>query len=63
MPVLANEPLNLLQRAAEDLEYCELINQAVTRPKKDGERILFIAAFAISSFSSMRCKERLVRKV
>ncbi|CCJ31322.1 unnamed protein product, partial [Pneumocystis jirovecii] len=62
MPVLANEPLNLLQRAAEDLEYCELINQAVTRPKKDGERILFIAAFAISSFSSMRCKERLVRK-
>ncbi|KAG4300664.1 hypothetical protein PCK1_003093 [Pneumocystis canis] len=62
MPVIANEPLNLLQRAAEDLEYSELINEAINRPKKDGERILFIAAFAISSFSNMRCKERLVRK-
>ncbi|KAG4304118.1 hypothetical protein PORY_002482 [Pneumocystis oryctolagi] len=62
MPVIANEPLNLLQRAAEDLEYSELLNEAVSRPKKDGERILFIAAFAVSSFSSMRCKERLVRK-
>lgn len=62
MPVIANEPLNLLQRVAEDLEYSELIDQAVNKPKKDGERILFIAAFAISSFSNMRCKERLIRK-
>ncbi|KTW28135.1 hypothetical protein T552_01994 [Pneumocystis carinii B80] len=62
MPVIANEPLNLLQRAAEDLEYSELIDKAINKPKKDGERILYIAAFAISSFSNMRCKERLVRK-
>ncbi|EMR09714.1 hypothetical protein PNEG_01900 [Pneumocystis murina B123] len=62
MPVIANEPLNLLQRAAEDLEYSELIDQAINKPKKDGERILYIAAFAISSFSNMRCKERLIRK-
>lgn len=62
MPVTANEPLNLLQRVAEDLEYSELIDQAINKPKKDGERILYIAAFAISSFSNMRCKERSVRK-
>ncbi|ODQ54926.1 hypothetical protein SAICODRAFT_69573 [Saitoella complicata NRRL Y-17804] len=63
MPVASNEPLNLLQRIAEELEYSRLLTVAQTKPKEDGERILWIAAFACSAFSNMRAKERSVRKV
>lgn len=62
MPVSANEPTSLLQRLAEQLEYSELIDTAVTTSGENGERILHIAAFAVSGFSNARLKERAVRK-
>ncbi|KIJ21564.1 hypothetical protein PAXINDRAFT_165033 [Paxillus involutus ATCC 200175] len=53
LPVSFNEPLTLLQRTAEELEYHELLHQAV---KANGpiERICFVAAFAISSYAHTR---------
>ncbi|OJD32695.1 oxysterol binding protein [Diplodia corticola] len=62
MPVSANEPTSLLQRVAEQMEYSELIDAAVNAPAEDGSRILYIMAFAISSFSNARVKERAIRK-
>ncbi|KAI5805800.1 Oxysterol-binding protein-domain-containing protein [Geopyxis carbonaria] len=62
MPVSANEPISLLQRSAEQLEYSELLDLAVDAPIENGERLLYIAAFAISSFSNSRVKERSIRK-
>ena len=61
MPVSANEPTSLLQRAAEQLEYSSLLDTASTN-SDSAERILHIAAFAISNFSSGRVKERAIRK-
>jgi len=62
MPVSANEPISLLQRMSEQLEYSELLDQAIAAPVANGERILHIAAFAISNFSGARIKERAIRK-
>lgn len=62
MPVTANEPLSLLQRQAEQMEYSELLDSAVNAPADTGERLLHIAAFAISSLSNSRQKERAIRK-
>lgn len=61
MPVSANEPLSLLQRAAEQLEYSQLLDHAgkCTDPF---ERLMYVAAFAISSLSNTRVKERSIRK-
>lgn len=61
-PAATNEPLGLLQKVAEDLEYSELLDSAAEQTLEDGSRILMVAAFAISSFSSMRHKERAKRK-
>ena len=62
MPVSANEPISVLQRLAEQLEYSELLDAATTAPLETGERLLYVAAFAVSSFSNMRVKERSIRK-
>lgn len=62
MPVSANEPISLLQRVSEQLEYTSLLDAAVTADADTGERLLYIAAFAISSFSNARVKERAIRK-
>ncbi|KAH7135394.1 Oxysterol-binding protein-domain-containing protein [Dendryphion nanum] len=62
MPVTTNEPTSGLQRLAEQLEYSELLDAAVTAPSDTGERLMYIAAFAVSAFSLMRVKERAVRK-
>lgn len=62
MPVSANEPISLLQRLAEQLEYSELLDAAAKAPEESGERILFVSAFAISAFSNARVKERAIRK-
>lgn len=62
MPVSANEPTSLLQRLAEQLEYSELLDEAVNAPKERGERLLYVAAFATSSFSNCRVKDRSIRK-
>ncbi|KIW88970.1 uncharacterized protein Z519_10454 [Cladophialophora bantiana CBS 173.52] len=61
MPVSANEPLSLLQRAAEQLEYSQLLDNAV-RCSDAFERLMHVAAFAISSLSNTRVKERSIRK-
>lgn len=61
MPVSANEPISLLQRASEQLEYCSLLDKAATAT--DGvERLIYITAFAISPLSGVRLKERAARK-
>ncbi|TGJ82245.1 hypothetical protein E0Z10_g6524 [Xylaria hypoxylon] len=61
MPVSANEPTSMLQRVAEQLEYAQLLDQAA-RQKIPRDRLLFVTAFAISSFSINRAKERAMRK-
>lgn len=61
-PAATNEPLTLLQRIAEDLEYSELLDAACEASAEDGSRIFQIAAFALSAFASARHKERAKRK-
>ncbi len=61
MPVSANEPTSLLQRIAEQLEYAQLLNEAAAKARAE-ERLLYVAAFAISQFSGGRAKERAIRK-
>jgi hypothetical protein len=62
MPVSANEPTSALQRLAEQLEYSELLDSAVTAAPETGERLVYMAAFAISAFSNARVKDRAIRK-
>jgi len=61
MPVSANEPLSLLQRAAEQLEYSQLLDSADSCTDVF-ERLMYVTAFAVSSLSSSRIKERSIRK-
>ncbi|KAG8418302.1 Oxysterol-binding protein 3 [Metarhizium acridum] len=61
MPVSANEPISLLQKVAEPLEYAQLLDKAC-RQKSPTERLLFVTAFAVSRFSGGRAKERAIRK-
>ena len=61
MPVSANEPTSLLQKAAENLEYSELLDTA-SKNSDPAERMLYVTAFALSSFSNARVKERSIRK-
>ena len=61
MPVSANEPLSLLQRAAELLEYTSLLDRAA-RTTDSVERLMYVTAFAVSSLSSNRMRERSIRK-
>ncbi|KAI3398396.1 hypothetical protein diail_9216 [Diaporthe ilicicola] len=61
MPVSANEPTSLLQRVAEQLEYANLLDQAAKQAQPN-ERMLYVAAFAVSQFSGSRGKERAIRK-
>lgn len=61
MPVSANEPTSLLQRAAETFEYSNLLDKAANAT--DGlERLIYVTAFAISPLSNARVKERAIRK-
>lgn len=61
MPVSANEPLSLLQKVSEQLEYAQLLDQAAQQ-KLEKDRMLYVAAFAVSQFSSGRTRERAIRK-
>lgn len=61
MPVSANEPLSMLQRAAEQLEYSQLLDNACKSPDAF-ERLMYVAAFAVSTLSNARVKERSIRK-
>ncbi|XP_068238712.1 oxysterol-binding protein-related protein 3-like isoform X2 [Palaemon carinicauda] len=51
MPVTLNEPLNMLQRMCEELEYSELLDKAAGL-EDDGDRMVSVAAFAVSSYAS-----------
>lgn len=61
MPVSANEPISLLQRAAEQMEYSSLLDTAASSTE-NLERLIFVTAFAITSLSGTRVKERAIRK-
>jgi oxysterol-binding protein-related protein 3/6/7 len=49
-PVTFNEPLTLLQRGAEELEYYDLLDQAAASTDPT-ERLCLIAAFAVSGYA------------
>ncbi|KAK6219448.1 hypothetical protein LQW54_002180 [Pestalotiopsis sp. IQ-011] len=61
MPVSSNEPISLLQRTAEQLEYAQLLDTA-TQQKAPNERLLHVVAFAVSQLSVNRARERAIRK-
>ncbi|XP_031733813.1 oxysterol-binding protein-related protein 7-like isoform X2 [Anarrhichthys ocellatus] len=50
MPVDLNEPLSLLQRLSEELEYSELLDIA-NRTDDPYERMVYVAAFSISGYA------------
>lgn len=51
MPVALNEPLSMLQRLCEELEYSELLDKAVEF-EDPYETMVYVAAFAVSSYCS-----------
>ncbi|XP_048836635.1 oxysterol-binding protein 2 isoform X2 [Brienomyrus brachyistius] len=51
MPVNFNEPLSMLQRLTEDLEYHELLDKAA-RCDSSLEQMCYVAAFSVSSYST-----------
>ncbi|KAF2773935.1 hypothetical protein EJ03DRAFT_285219 [Teratosphaeria nubilosa] len=62
MPVTANEPTSLLQRLAESVEYSQLLDSAALGTITPAERLMYVAAFAVSYFANSRVKERAIRK-
>lgn len=62
MPVTANEPISALQRFAETVEYSTLLDDAANKPGSSFERLIYVTAFAVSYLSSIRVKERAIRK-
>ncbi|KAI0936144.1 hypothetical protein AcW1_000457 [Taiwanofungus camphoratus] len=53
LPISFNEPLTLLQKIAEELEYLDILSQA-TRAKDPVERMCFVAAFAVSTYANTK---------
>ncbi|KAF9437806.1 hypothetical protein BGZ76_011048 [Entomortierella beljakovae] len=51
MPVSLNEPINVLQRLCEELEYSELLDKAASLPNSL-DRMVQVAAFAVSGYST-----------
>ncbi|XP_068445422.1 oxysterol-binding protein 1-like isoform X1 [Clinocottus analis] len=51
MPVNFNEPLSMLQRLSEDLEYYELLDKA-SKCQSSLEQMCYVAAFTVSSYST-----------
>lgn len=51
LPVSFNEPTSLLQRLAEDIEYCPLLDTAATL-EDSALRIIYVASFAASEYAS-----------
>lgn len=56
MPVTLNEPLSMLQRLCEELEYSELLDKAAEYDDPF-ERMIYMAAFAVSSYASSYYRE------
>ncbi|XP_027144992.1 oxysterol-binding protein-related protein 7 [Larimichthys crocea] len=57
MPAALNEPVNLLQRLCEELEYSELLDTA-NNTADPYQRMIYIAAFAISGYSTATFRNR-----
>ncbi|TSK14726.1 Oxysterol-binding protein-related protein 6 [Bagarius yarrelli] len=57
MPAALNEPVNLLQRLCEELEYSELLDTA-NHTDDPYQRMVYIAAFAISGYSTAQYRNR-----
>ncbi|RDX56050.1 hypothetical protein OH76DRAFT_1518658 [Lentinus brumalis] len=53
LPVTFNEPLTMLQKQAEELEYYDLLSQAV-KATDSVERICYVAAFAVSTYANTK---------
>ncbi|GJE85969.1 oxysterol-binding protein-domain-containing protein [Phanerochaete sordida] len=53
LPVSFNEPLTLLQRMAEEVEYFDLLGEAVNATDPI-ERLCLVAAFAVSGYANTR---------
>uniref|UniRef100_A0A3B3CN58 Oxysterol-binding protein n=1 Tax=Oryzias melastigma TaxID=30732 RepID=A0A3B3CN58_ORYME len=51
MPVSLNEPLNMLQRLCEELEYSELLDRAANT-HDPYERMMYVATFVVSGYAS-----------
>ncbi|XP_072563321.1 oxysterol-binding protein 1 isoform X3 [Paramormyrops kingsleyae] len=51
MPVNFNEPLSMLQRLSEDLEYSDLLDKAA-KCQNPLEQLCYVAAFSVSSYST-----------
>ncbi|CAG8490270.1 5112_t:CDS:2 [Diversispora eburnea] len=51
MPISLNEPINLLQKLAEDLEYSELLDKAASLDDSL-MRLIYVSAFAVSGYAS-----------
>jgi hypothetical protein len=51
MPVSLNEPINVLQRLCEELEYSELLDKAVGL-SDSLDRLIYVTAFAVSGYST-----------
>ncbi|XP_041837949.1 oxysterol-binding protein 1-like isoform X2 [Melanotaenia boesemani] len=51
MPVNFNEPLSMLQRLSEDLEYYEILDKAA-KCHNSLEQMCYVAAFTVSSYST-----------
>lgn len=51
MPIILNEPINLLQKLCEELEYAELLTKAAVTTSPV-ERMCFVAAFVVSGYAS-----------
>ncbi|XP_069484927.1 oxysterol-binding protein 1 [Ambystoma mexicanum] len=51
MPVNFNEPLSMLQRLTEDLEYHELLDRGA-KCESSLEQLCYVAAFTVSSYST-----------
>ncbi|KAK0067140.1 oxysterol-binding protein-related protein 6 [Biomphalaria pfeifferi] len=56
MPVTLNEPLSMLQRLCEELEYSELLDKAAEYDDPL-ERMIYVAAFAVSGYASSYYRE------
>ncbi|KAJ8264655.1 hypothetical protein GJAV_G00152180 [Gymnothorax javanicus] len=57
MPIPLNEPVCLLQRLCEELEYSDLLDTA-SQTEDPYQRMVYIAAFAISGYANARYRNR-----
>uniref|UniRef100_A0A674CR91 Oxysterol-binding protein n=1 Tax=Salmo trutta TaxID=8032 RepID=A0A674CR91_SALTR len=57
MPAALNEPINLMQRLCEELEYSELLDTA-NNTQDPYQRMVYIGAFAISGYATAHYRNR-----